>query len=48
MPDLVYEKGISEIEMPELVGSDAMEGGKLSAGQQEIDAGGNVPGTLKK
>lgn len=48
MPDLVYEKGISEIEMPEFVRGYAMEGGKLTFGQQEIDTGGNIPGTLEK
>jgi hypothetical protein len=48
MPDLVYEKGISEIKMPELIGGNAMKGGELTAGQQEIDAGGNITGALEK
>ena len=48
MSNLVYKKGVSEIEMPELVGGDAMEGGELSAGQQEVDAGRDIPMALKK
>lgn len=48
MSNLINKKGISEIEVPEFVGGNAMEGGKLSAGQQKIDTGGDIPGALKE
>lgn len=48
MSNLVYQERVSEIEMPEFIGSNAMEGGKLSAGQQEIDTGGDISIALKK
>jgi len=48
MSNLVNKEGISEIEMPEFVGGYAMKGGELPVGQQKIDTGRDIPGTLKK